>query len=112
MIEAKDRYDKLTSIVNNNLAEYNINSIVFENYDNLNISIYNYPLRKLLNITEDREFLYEVYYKILDRIIDINTLNHLLLKLKNKDIKREKIINNIFNSPERKKKNTNIDFDK
>ena len=112
MIEAKNRYDKLTSIVNNNLAEHNINSIVFENYENLHISIYNYPLSKLLNIAEDKEFLYECYYKILDRMIDNNNLNHLLLELENGNVSRETIINNIFNSPERKKKNTYIDFDK
>ncbi|SHO80459.1 hypothetical protein MNB_SV-15-1327 [hydrothermal vent metagenome] len=112
MSEAKERYNRLISIVNSNLSNHNINNITFENYDNLDISIYNYPLSKLLSIDDDKEFLYEVFYKILDRIIDKNTLNHLLLKLKNREIKREKIIKNIFNSQERIIKNTYIDFNK
>ena len=112
MSESKNRYNRLTSIVNKNLSEENMEEIIFENYDNLDISIYDYPLSKLLKIDDNREFLYECYYKMLDRIIDNNNLNHLLIKLENREVSREVIIQNMFKSPERKNKNTYIDFDK
>jgi len=112
MSEAKNRYNRLTSIVNKNLSQQNMEEIFFENYDNLDISIYDYPLSRLLSIDNDREFLYECYYKMLDRMIDNNNLNHLLVKLGNGSVSREVIIQNIFKSPERKNKNTYIDFEK
>ncbi|MGR5220939.1 DUF4214 domain-containing protein [Vibrio parahaemolyticus] len=104
-------YDSLTEFVNSNLASNGLNTLIFERNENLTFSIYNFPCSKLLSIQNDVEFLYEAYYKILDRTIDEASLIHLSSKLKSKQITKKSVINSLFNSSERKVKKTLIDFE-
>ena len=104
-------YDSLTEFVNSNLASNGLNTLIFERNENLTFSIYNFPYSKLLSIQNDVEFLYEAYYKILDRIVDETSLIHLSSKLRAKQITKKIVINSLFNSSERKIKKTSIDFD-
>jgi hypothetical protein len=106
-----DEYIKLTSIVNQNLVDNNLDEIVFESFDATSKNILAFPIEALLNIESDEQFLYEVYYKMLDRIIDEKSYKYYHNQLKYKKITRNDLINVIFNSDERKIKQTNILFD-
>ena len=54
-------YNKLTQLVNDNLKNSSQRIIVFELEENLNESIYNFPYKKLINIKDNEQFLYEAY---------------------------------------------------
>ena len=101
-------YELLTNLVNDNLRKNDCKEIIFENYEIIDFNIYKFPISLLLKIDDNKQFIYEAYYKILDRIVDDESFNRLLNQLNNNKISKEKIIRNLFNSEERRAKQTNI----
>lgn len=107
-MNTKEQYEKLTNIVNQNLLADNKEMITFETYENINFNIYEFPLERLLAISDNKQFLYEACYKILDRIIDINSYNNFIEALNSGSATKASIINNLCNSKECKRKKTKI----
>jgi len=103
-------YIKLTKLVNNNLRNSSLDAIIFELEENLNESIYNFSYRRLVSIEDNEQFLYEAYYKILDRVIDMPSYEKLYSQIENHKISKEKIIKNLINSEEAKIKKTYVLF--
>lgn len=99
-------YSLLVGLVNENLKKAGCEAIYFESYDNLSESIYKFPVQKLLEIKNDAEFVREVYFKMLDRPVDMRSYNHLVSALKKKTLSRKDVIKNVFLSDERKIKQT------
>ncbi len=106
----QDEYKALIEITNSNLQESGQAQIVFENPNNIFANIFALPIENLLEIESDREFIFEVYYKILDRAIDESTLSYLLSLLKYKVTNRVDIIKNVTNSHECEVKKTKVIF--
>ena len=105
-----EQYRNLTNIVNANLARADAKPVVFERYDSLYFSIYNFPLSQLLLIKDDSEFLHQAYYKMLDRVIEPELFVNYLNLMTKGSVSRVDIINGINSSHERKMKKTQIDF--
>jgi hypothetical protein len=97
-------------LVNKNFSKNNLDEIVFESFETIDETILAFPIEIILNIESDKQFIYEVYYKILDRIIDKKSYKYYYNQLQNENITREDLINIIFDSNERKIKQTNIIF--
>ena len=106
----QDEYRALIEITNSNLQESGQAQIVFENPDNIFANIFALPIESLLEIESDRDFIFEVYYKVLDRTIDDSTLSYLLSLLKYKVTNRVDIIKNVASSHECKVKRTKVIF--
>ncbi len=112
MIKSEHKeYFALTDFVNQQLSKEGIEEIVFESHEAIYEDILEFPINKLLDIKDDRQFLYEAYYKILDRIIDDKSFVHYSSQLENNHVTRKKLIKILFASDERKIKQTNIIFD-
>ncbi|WKT00463.1 cytochrome P450 [Gallibacterium salpingitidis] len=109
-MNANEEYDKLIKIVNDNLESSDRNKIIFELFSTLSFNIYEFPYEQLLEIQDDSQFLYEVYYKILDRIIDSDSYYRLLKQLLDNKLSKEEIITLISNSKEAEIKKTNLVF--
>ena len=104
-------YLLLTQYVNVNLLKVSRNQITFRFFENLNENIHAFPIEKLMNISNDRLFIYEVYYVILNRLIDNNRVDELLHILRDSnESARMQIIKDAYNSKERQVKNTKIIF--
>lgn len=107
-----DEYQALTTLVNKNLNTNGQKSIVFETIENISENIFAFPVSKLLSISSNADFIYEIYYKILDRMIDEHTFRYFLTLLKYNLLSREDLIKDIIKSEECKKKKTKIIFNK
>ncbi len=106
-----NEYEKLIKIINHNFKENGLRTLVFESYTNLEETIYDFPSQKLLCIKDNTKFLYEAYYKILDRVIDDRSYLILMKQLEENRISKLKIIENLCNSEECKIKKTSIQFE-
>lgn len=105
------QYENLINIINKNLEANGQNTITFERYENLFENIYSFPVKKLLSLKTDEIFISEVFFKMLNRPISSYDLEHYTQLLKNNKSSREKIIQSVYNSNERKSKKTNILFE-
>lgn len=102
------QYGFLVSIVNDNLKNKEIHQLVFEKYDGLYEDIFNFPIKKLLNVEDNSSFIYEAYYKILDRVVDKDSYHRFLGLLNDKKVTKDQIISTLSNSKERMLKKTNL----
>ena len=103
-----NEYHALTEFVNTNLKQHGRQKIVFETAENISENIFQFPITKLLAIPTDSDFVYEIYYKILDRMIDEHTKKYFLTLLKYKTLSREDMIKDLVKSEERKRKKTKL----
>ena len=104
-------YILLTQYVNDNLLQKSHKEITFEYLTNLDENIHAFPIEKLMSILDDKTFIYEVYYKLLNRMIDTMRVDELLHILKNgNETTRIQIIKDVYNSKERQGKNTQLIF--
>jgi len=103
-----NEYQALTDLVNANLQKHGRQKIVFETVENLSENIFHFPIEKLLSIPSDSDFVYEIYYKILDRMIDEHTKKYFLTLLKYKTLSREDMIKDLVKSEECIRKKTKL----
>jgi len=104
-------YLLLTQYVNANLLKASRNKMTFNLFENLGENIHAFPIEKLMSIANDRLFIYEVYYVILNRLIENNKASELLRILRGgNELTRMQIIKGTYNSKERQVKNTKIIF--
>ncbi len=69
-------YERLCEITVDNLHAYDsTEKIHFETSKGLQYSVFNYPRDKLLEIQGVESFIYECFFKILDRDVDEMNLN-------------------------------------
>jgi len=103
-IQKTQSYQNLTKIVNDHLIANGRDAITFELYENLNETIYAFPMQKLLSIESDRSFIIETYYKIADWSLDDEPLIYLLDQLESGAMSRIDIIE-LFERGEEKRLN-------
>jgi|GEM_PF-2999559 len=107
-----DIYKKLCQLTQDNLHQHNNSTeIHFERAEGLSESIFFYPRNKLLEIENDEEFIRECFYKILDRPVDDAAFNSLRSALKRKRFSRQELIQTIYDSEERVKKQTKLNYE-
>lgn len=104
----KKDYVLLQEIVNSNLRDYGLDEIHFEKYEGTTYSIFAFPKSYLLNIENNKDFLYESYYKILDRIIDQASFVNLYQQLESGRVSRLTILKSLSDSKERAIKKTKL----
>jgi|GEM_PF-4344138 len=103
-----DRYQKLTKIVNEHLVQNGKEPITFELYENLNETIYAFPIERLLSIESDRSFVIESYYKIADWSLDDEMLVYLLGQLESGAMSKMDIIELFERGDEKRLKHTHL----
>lgn len=102
-------YEKLCQITIGNLQHYNSEmKIHFERPEGLCYSIFNYPVKVLLEIEGTEDFIRECFYKILDRVVDEKNLNKYLNEISSERMTREGFIKEIYQSNERAIKMTGL----
>lgn len=106
-----NQYNALVNLVNNNLAFYNMEPIDSDLYENLYMDLYHCSEKALLSIKDNADFIKEVFLKLLNRSIDKPHLNSLLERMNTGKIDRKAFIKDVYNSNERRVKNTDIVFD-
>jgi len=103
-------YEKLCEITNENFNSYNQNeNIHFETAMGLDFSIFNYPENKLLEIEETETFIYECFYKILDRVVDDENFIKYKNLLNSGQLSKKGLIKEISNSGECQIKMTGLE---
>ena len=106
-----DIYKRLCQLTKDNLAQHNSTTkLHFERPDGLSASIFNYPQSELLAIEDNEVFIRECFYKILDRPVDQAAFKSLRRALKTKRLSKQEVIQTIYDSEERVKKQTKLDF--
>jgi len=103
MREMKKYYKDLVNYVNKRLKEEGYNELYFDEMENIDKNLYEYPIEELLKIEDEEKFVKECFFKILDRYIDEGNY-HLIEKLKSKKLSKIKIIEILYSSKERKEK--------
>lgn len=103
-------YKKLTELVKDNIVGNENELISFELASGLKYSIFDYPVETLLSIEKNEDFIYECYFKLLDRSVDLSNFTNLLNALNNDRITREDILKNIYDSRERANINTQLNY--
>ncbi len=106
-----NEYNALVHLVNNNLRFFNMEPIDFDLYDNLYMDLYHCSEKELLCIEDNADFIKEVFLKLLNRSIDKPHSESLLNRMNAGKINRKVFIKDVYNSPERNAKKTDIIFD-
>jgi len=102
-------YERLCEITIDNLHSYDpTDKIHFETSKGLLYSIFNYPKDRLLEIQGVEEFIYECFFKILDRDVDKMNLNRYKSALISGKLTKEGLIAALLNTSERGIKMTGI----
>lgn len=96
-----------------NLVQHNASSkIQFELPSCVHYSIFDYPASVLLKITDNEEFIKQVYLKLLDRGVEEPTLLTLKNKLDKSKITKQDVLKIIMDSEESKIKHTKLNWNK
>ena len=102
-------YERLCEITVDNLHAYDpLAELHFETSKGLQYSVFNYPEEKLLEIQGVENFIYECFFKILDRTVDNENLKKYIQEIDAQRISREAFITEIYNTNERKIKMTGL----
>jgi len=102
-------YENLCQLTADNLSkDHSLKKIHFESSIGLNYSIFDYPEKILLEIEGTEAFIYECFYKILDRNVDENNLKRYKKLINSGLLTKEQLIKEIFQSNERKIKMTGL----
>lgn len=102
-------YERLCEITVDNLHAYDPKAkIHFEESKGLPYSIFNYPIDKLLEIEGVEKFIYECFFKILDRDVDEKNLNRYKKELTSGRLTKTGLIKALSNTGERKIKMTGM----
>ena len=102
-------YERLCEITVDNLHAYDpLAELHFETSKGLQYSVFNYPEEKLLEIQGVENFIYECFFKILDRDVDEMNLNRYKKALTSGKLTKKGLIKALSNTNERKIKMTGL----
>jgi len=102
-------YERLCKITVDNLHAFDPKAeIHFETSKGLPSSVFNYPKDKLLEIQGVEKFIYECFFKILDRDVDKMNLDRYKKALMSGKLTKEGLITALLNTSERGIKMTGI----